>query len=277
MACALAATVGCGGCGPDGSFQNNSDGGTGGNGGAGQTGGGNAGSTGGTAGGTGGQGNIGGGGGQIDCNILPVTFRDFRGSNESGGHPDFESYSGVVTGLVQTMLDSDRKPVYAPAGSTKVTTGAAEFNQWYRTVPGVNSEVRSSIALGPSDAGAGYRIYDNSNFFLLDDAGYGITPGWTHNFHFTTEIHATFKYKGGEIFTFRGDDDVWVFVNNRLAVDLGGVHSALTGRIDFDAMASQLGLVVGQTYNFDVFHAERHTRASNFRMETSIECFIVIN
>jgi fibro-slime domain-containing protein len=45
------------------------------------------------------------------------------------------------------------------------------------------------------------------------------------------------------------------------------------GSIDFDAQAARLGLTRGQTYRFDVFHAERHTSESNFRMQTSIECF----
>ena len=36
-----------------------------------------------------------------------------------------------------------------------------------------------------------------------------------------------------------------------------------------------LGLVVGQSYPMDIFHAERHTTASNFRVETTIDCFVV--
>ncbi|GMU63116.1 MAG: hypothetical protein AMXMBFR34_48790 [Myxococcaceae bacterium] len=67
---------------------------------------------------------------------------------------------------------------------------------------------------------------------------------------------------------------MWVFVNRKLALDLGGVHGAESGTVDFDALAPSLGLTVGQTYPFDVFHAERHTTESNFRIETSIECFL---
>ena len=80
-----------------------------------------------------------------------------------------------------------------------------------------------------------------------------------------------FKYSGGEIFTFRGDDDVFVFVNNKLAIDLGGVHRAETGQLDLDEQAAMLQISPGNTYPIDFFQAERHTTESSFRIETSLQ------
>jgi len=236
-------------------------------GGAGQGGGG-----GGGAGGSGGQGGGAGagvGGGAADggnCAVIVATVRDFQDT-----HPDFEAFLGSQRGLVRDALDAQHKPVHAASGPTAVTSGPANFAQWYRDVPGVNQAFQVPLPL--AQVAPGTFVYDNGAFFPLDGQGFG-NQGRPHNFHFTTEIHTSFAYKGGERFTFRGDDDVWVFVNRKLALDLGGVHGAEEGTVDFDAQAAALGLVVGQTYPFDVFHAERHTTESNFRIETSIECFL---
>jgi fibro-slime domain-containing protein len=203
-------------------------------------------------------------GGEEECGVLTATVRDFMIQ-----HPDFEDGNAPFRGLVKVDLGPDHKPVYAPAGPTIVTSGQEAFDQWYRDVPGVNMSATISLPLSP--AGPGIFVYDNSNFFPLDGKGFG-NEGLPHNYHFTTEIHASFKYRGGERFTFRGDDDVFAFVNGKLALDLGGVHGVETGTIDFDAQAAALGITKGETYPLDVFHAERHTTRSNFRIETSIEC-----
>ena len=60
-----------------------------------------------------------------------------------------------------------------------------------------------------------------------------------------------------------------------LAIDLGGLHPQLSATVDLDASAAELGIAVGNRYAMDIFHAERHTDASNFHVETTIDCFVV--
>jgi fibro-slime domain-containing protein len=220
-----------------------------------------------------GFGNVGGGNstgqGGACAATLTGTVRDFKSYAGGNGHPDFETFSGNgLPGLVETTLGADHKPVYAHPGGTANTTGPAEFDQWYRDTAGVNIAIPFTIT--PMIDNDGALVYDNSAFFPIDGQGFG-DEGNPHNFGFTFELHMEFAYKGGEVFTFTGDDDLWVFINDQLAIDLGGLHPALSATIDLDARAAELGITPGTTYPLDLFHAERHTTASNFRIQSSLD------
>jgi fibro-slime domain-containing protein len=205
-----------------------------------------------------------------ECDSLAVTYRDFRPD-----HDDFEEVEakmGSDRGIVAAMLGAGRKPVYAHTGATRTVTSPMSFASWYTTDPNVNVEIADRLRLTEDPPGSGRFVFDDSDFFPIDGRGFE-TGSTSNNFHFTSEVHAEFRYRGGELFTFRGDDDVFVFVNDRLALDLGGVHTPEAGTIDFDGQAAALGLVVGEYYPLDIFHAERHMVQSNFRIETTIDCF----
>ncbi|HEY5957299.1 MAG TPA: fibro-slime domain-containing protein [Polyangiaceae bacterium] len=210
--------------------------------------------------------------------MLFGTVRDFRMGSLTDGHPDFETApdstrQGGVKNIVATKLGDDGKPVYAdPTDPLAGTSGSTNFDQWYRDTPGVNVTFIVAMKLSSTNGVSTFSASVNngkgladSSYFPLDNAGSG-NQGLEHNFSFTTEIHTAFVYKGGETFTFVGDDDIWVFVDKQLVIDMGGRHSQLKGAVELDA----LGLTIGETYSLDVFNAERHTTQSNFRMDTTL-------
>lgn len=186
--------------------------------------------------------------------------------NISVDHPDFENWCcGHVTGLVKSTLGADGTPVFN--GGSALTT-AANFDDWFSSgsdyvlgETSLNLTLDNSASVNPN-----VYTYSNNNFFPIDGA-LGGNEGYSHNYHFTFRLNSSFTYQGGETFTFTGDDDVWVFINDQLVIDLGGVHSALSDTVNLDT----LGLTLGNDYSFDLFFAERHTVASSFRIDTSVK------
>lgn len=230
----------------------------------------------------------------VECNPRVIgilrDFQSYRSSKTKIGiealdscpvYADFQGpWLGPVpdlgfpeAGLVESTLGASKKPTLT-AGSHKTVTSEATFNAWYRDDPNCTKRFEYELPL-EVDPASGKRRFSSNRFFPLDGKGYGVSgrddlaeDGQNdHNFHFTFELHMTFRYKRGDVFNFRGDDDLWVFIDGRRVIDLGGAHAPMDGSIALDT----LDLTEGKDYPLDVFHAERSESQSNFQMETSLD------
>jgi len=211
-------------------------------------------------------------------NVLRAIVRDFKQAHVDFGEQKPPKGSPMQPGLYQNqvslVLPADRKPLI---NSSRVMGIIDRFEDWFANVDGVNVPYVVDFWLEPSASKPNYFVFDSSSFFPLDAVNSAPedrqkdsteTP---RNFLFTTELHTAFRYNGTEEFNFRGDDDVFVFINHKLAVDIGGIHGPLEGNVNLASQATALGLEVGKVYNLDLFQAERNPTGSNFRIETSLD------
>jgi fibro-slime domain-containing protein len=216
--------------------------------------------------------------------LLPVVYRDMINRLDPGGHPNFEVNAGFMAMLVPgivgplgTSLDAEGKPAYAatPADDTTDpangwTTNATDFSSWFRDSM-YSTTVLDTLTLTETPAGSGTFVFAETQFFPLDGRGWNDPPinASTHNYSFTSELHYWFQWAGGETLTFFGDDDVWVYVNKKLAVDIGGIHGPITASVTLDDATNTalgLGLVAGSVYEIAVFQAERHVTGSQYEL-----------
>lgn len=127
-----------------------------------------------------------------------------------------------------------------------------------------------------------YSVYtgmrnDAANFTPINGLGFAKDNDTANdnntNYGMTMHGNGKFVYSQGEnlYFDFVGDDDVFLYINNKKTkVDIGGIHGAYGTRIYLNNIAATHDLKEGEIYDFDFFYMERCPKGANLRMETNI-------
>ena len=216
--------------------------------------------------------------------------------DSTGTLVEYQKCQNLVTGMVQdTLVNGVPARVDSLVYPWSKCSAAHEIEKWFIPVVvatdanGVEytNGVCRDIDLTLDEEGFWLadisESHEDGGFFPIDDLEYldsaktvknpkfdwddQLTAGGKkHNYSFSMKVSAQFKYVKGQYFEFRGDDDVWVYINNRLVVDIGGCHGPIEGAVNLDT----LGLTEGVEYPFHIFFSERNATGSNFKMRTSI-------
>lgn len=204
----------------------------------------------------------------------PVSTGNLRGERIQSEFKDSEGRN-----IQPSSYDPEKGDIAGQLSAGSSSNGfysVESFNQWYRDVPGVNLSKSIQLTLNRV-RGTDRYVFDSDTdtehgtggFFPINDDLFG-DYRIDRNYHFSTEINTqfTFHRETGQVFKFTGDDDVWVFIDGRLVVDLGGLHARREQFLDVDRLD---WLEDGRTYTLDIFHAERRYSGSNFRIETTLQ------
>ncbi|MDO4978700.1 MAG: fibro-slime domain-containing protein [Candidatus Saccharibacteria bacterium] len=235
----------------------------------------------------------------IECETDKGTGNRMFEYQQCGDKDGTTGQTGLQQGVLKNHLGVDGLPIptytslaeTTAAGFTYRTRGITghdpvlptdNFYQWFHEVPG-KSYRYDKLTSFRRLANQNKYVYGGTHIFPLDDiifkdVAQGSYEYQGHNYSFTAHLSVPMRMNltGNEVFEFSGDDDVWVFLNGHLILDIGGTHQALPGNFrvnkdgtvtstvaDEEPVTIHTNLHVGEVVNLDFFYAERNTVESN--------------
>ncbi|MFW5960359.1 MAG: fibro-slime domain-containing protein, partial [Chitinivibrionales bacterium] len=201
---------------------------------------------------------------------MKYWFRDWEG--DGGGQGDFTTpmYQGNQDYKDNPLSDSWNWDDETGISPDYLGTEDLAHDSAFR-----NIVIEDTLTFTHIEGSNKYRFEDDS-FFPLDGRRFGEEWNFAegdnplHNYSFTMELKWAFTKEPDMEFSFTGDDDMWVFVNDELALDLGGIHQPVSGSFNLDNMTKFESLENGDSCGLSIFYAERHSSNSHILIETNI-------
>ena len=191
----------------------------------------------------------------------------------------------IEKGLVDYKLGEDFLPV-AKGGDLTPNRGVKDMKRWFNVVEGKSENYVGNLKMDYKAEGAEFSFHQ-SNFYPLDEVEFSkddVVNNDSHNHLFTMSFAVPFTVlkSGNEKFEITADDDTFVFVGDKLALDLGGIHEAATGKFTINEAGEVYASVAGEEFaytgiNLDeegssivrIFHADRNADESVFKIKLS--------
>ena len=192
---------------------------------------------------------------QADTNMTTVNGTD--------GADHVVPIYGMKVDAYDRLILTENNGVYSFDAANKKSNYDTKSRSIYE------DDTASSLQFYPID-GLGYDAILGDTTDKTNTSGNGVRPEHP-NGSYTLRGEAQFVYQDNLYFEFSGDDDVYMYINGVLALDLGGAHGICTKRVNLKDVATKCHLTPGEVATFTFFYMERNSDASNFKIETNME------
>lgn len=191
---------------------------------------------------------------------------------------------GLEQGLMEYELGNDYALIAKGEGEALPNRGISDIKRWFNSSDGKSQSYTGNLKL-EYDANGAVFTYDNEDFYPLDDVKFSEgdfvnTDGHNHLFTMNYAVPFTVLASGDESFEIIADDDTFVYVDTRLAIDLGGIHDAMNGKLvinhdgevytsvnDEELAYSGINVEKGQNAILRIYHADRDSDDSVLKVQ----------
>lgn len=191
----------------------------------------------------------------------------------------------VEKGLASFELSDEKIPVLR-AGKLTPNRGLDNAERWFKPVEGKSSSFLGTLGLKYEAEGTEFYFY-RDKFYPLDEIEFSKDDsvnkdGHNHLFTMSFAVPFTVLNNGSENFEITTDDDTFVYIDDKLVIDMGGIHGTLAGRFsihedgevyagvgDEDLAFTGVRLNQGEAGMMRIFHADRDSDESVFGVKFS--------